>query len=521
MKQKIYKLCSIVLTLAMVLSVCVTATVTAAAATINYRDYVINRGNGLKNTYAKLKAGEEVNVFYFGGSVTVGSGATRQDVDSWRALTGKWLQTNFPSSTINNVNVAYGNTGSWLGLYRMVVEILPKNPDLIFIEFSINDKYDQISEVDASRQFETIIRTIRKQAPDCDIVNVLTTDKGETADLISDDMLHSQAAAHEKIAAAYNVPTLRVGHALVDQMYAEAGYGWESVWGEYFPPSLSGTAGYDIVHPNDKGYKVYFEVVKEYLNSELKSSKYDGKITKHIPPKLVNDYLLDGDMKYIDADNGLNNASGELGGNFTYDSSAGSYRDVMKGGVKGDRLTSRFVIKFTGTELSALYSAEGLNGFVLKVDGKDDFATKQKNVTVLVSGLKYGEHTVEIIPSFAQSGTTTLTFYGFFTRNENKASNANTIKTELKKEGSKYYYYYDGYKCNETDLVKINGTWYYIEKGVWAETVDTLHKINGKWFLIKKGIWKATTGLVQYKGKTFYVVGGKWNSSVNDLKKIN
>ena len=66
-----------------------------------------------------------------------------------------------------------------------------------------------------------------------------------------------------------------------------------------------------------------------------------------------------------------------------------------------------------------------------------------------------------------------------------------------------------------------SGKWYYLEEGVWANTVDTLHKINGKWFLIKKGIWTATTGLTEYKGKTFYVVGGKWNSSVNDLKKIN
>ncbi|MBQ4120073.1 MAG: hypothetical protein IJD45_06765, partial [Clostridia bacterium] len=107
-------------------------------------------------------------------------------------------------------------------------------------------------------------------------------------------------------------------------------------------------------------------------------------------------------------------------------------------------------------------------------------------------------------------------------KNCNICNAARTVADNLLiKQGTKSYYYYKGVKSTKTDLVKISGTWYYIENGVWAETVDTLHKINGKWFLIKKGIWKATTGLVQYKGKTFYVVGGKWNSSVNDLKKIN
>jgi glucan-binding YG repeat protein len=91
----------------------------------------------------------------------------------------------------------------------------------------------------------------------------------------------------------------------------------------------------------------------------------------------------------------------------------------------------------------------------------------------------------------------------------------------VKEADGKYHYYNNGVHSKVTDLVKIDGKWLYLEKGVWANTVDTLHKINGKWFLIKKGIWTATTGLTEYKGKTFYVVGGKWNSNVNDLKKIN
>ncbi len=415
MKQNLLKLCSVLLTFAIILSVCVFAVPSVIAATAKHKDHIVNRGNGLRNTYAKITKGEEVNVFYFGGSVTNGSGATRLDEDSWRGLTGKWLRTNFPDAYINNINAAYGDTGSWFGLYRLVTDILPQNPDLIFIEFSINDYYDQISKKDASLYFETIIRTIREQAPDCDIVNVLTTDQSKIPNLISDDMLHSQAQAHEDIAAAYNVPTLRVGHALADRLYQEAGYGWGNIWKDYVG---------DIVHPTDKGYKVYFEVFEEYLNSELKSGKYDGTKVNHKVPECVNDKLLNGDMQFIDADNDLNNASDAAGGKgFTYFSDLGTYSGALKGGVCADRNPASFVIKFTGTELSVLYkTSDKFNGFVLTVDGKDAFAVKKKNIAVLASGLKYGEHTVEMRFSFQQGGFDKINIFGFFARNENKAS---------------------------------------------------------------------------------------------------
>ncbi len=97
-----------------------------------------------------------------------------------------------------------------------------------------------------------------------------------------------------------------------------------------------------------------------------------------------------------------------------------------------------------------------------------------------------------------------------------------TNAPHLAQEGEEIYYYLDGVKQTEvTDLVWIDGVWYYIEEGRWASDIDTLHKINGKWFLVKGGIWNKTTGLEEYKGKTFYVSGGKWDASVTDLKKVD
>ncbi|MBR4761735.1 MAG: hypothetical protein IK086_03780, partial [Clostridia bacterium] len=47
----------------------------------------------LTNTMNKLKAGETLNVTYFGGSVTSGTGSTNASKNSWRALTTAFLKT--------------------------------------------------------------------------------------------------------------------------------------------------------------------------------------------------------------------------------------------------------------------------------------------------------------------------------------------------------------------------------------------------------------------------------------------
>ncbi len=414
MKHYILKLISFLLSFAIVLSVCFTTTVSAVTvkSTISYKDYIVNRGNGLKNTYAKLKAGEEVNIFYFGGSLVNGTTATPGNC--FRELTGKWLERNFPNATINNYNVAYGGTGTWLGLHRMYDEILSKEPDLVFIEFALNDLHEYVSPKDASMQLETIIRTIRKQAPDCDIVNLISTQETAIYDLITDDLPFSQAIAHIEIADAYNVPTLNIGHALADHLYQEAGYNYSEIWKDYM---------YDSCHPLDKGHKIYANVIEEYLESQLINGNHNGKIVNHTIPNLVNDYLHDGDMQYIDVDENLINQSFAFGGkDFEYEQFSNGI-GIFKDGAVGDRSTSRFVVKFTGTELSMLYkTSTNFNGFVVTVDGEDYFAVKHKNVAVLVSGIEYGEHTAEIRFSYKQGSSDIMNIYAFYTRNENKAS---------------------------------------------------------------------------------------------------
>ncbi|MBR5528641.1 MAG: hypothetical protein IKV97_06510, partial [Clostridia bacterium] len=85
--------------------------------TNEYERFITMRG-ALSNTLSKLTDKKELTVAYFGGSVTVGHGATDREKYSWRALTTKWLKENFPKANVTEVNAAIGATGSHLGAFR-------------------------------------------------------------------------------------------------------------------------------------------------------------------------------------------------------------------------------------------------------------------------------------------------------------------------------------------------------------------------------------------------------------------
>lgn len=388
-----------------------------AAGTNKYADFIKYRGQDLKNTYHKLNNGDELNVLYYGGSVTGGTGASNANKYSWRALVGNWFTENFPKATINNYNVAYGGTSSIFGAYRLNEDVISKDPDLIFIEFSINDHYDnqvrKVTKEEAARRYETIVRNIWKEVPDCDIVTVLTTEKGYINTNRTGEV-HSQAQGHEDVSITYKIPSLHIGRALVSKLSYGDAFG---DWNKYMT---------DIVHPNDKGYALYFEVFEEYLANCLLHKSYSGKVQNHSLPRQIHNTLLDGNITFIDADSQLLKSSNKLGGkNFTYSDGYSTLRDSFAGGVSATGgSNSKFVVEFTGTELTMIQHSDTVESFQITVDGKVDFVKCYGiKPEILVSGLNYGKHTLSISPIYENGASSGLFWIqGFFVRNEEKAT---------------------------------------------------------------------------------------------------
>jgi len=106
--------------------------------------------------FEKLEAGEDVTVAYIGGSITEGAGA-RSDYSYVQQCTN-YLVKHYPDAKIDQVNAGIGGTRSDYGNVRVGREVLSKDPDLVFIEYAVNDAWpgnDYIREA-----LESLIRTV-------------------------------------------------------------------------------------------------------------------------------------------------------------------------------------------------------------------------------------------------------------------------------------------------------------------------------------------------------------------------
>jgi lysophospholipase L1-like esterase len=231
-------------------------------------------------SFMMLKKEHKLTIGYFGGSITEGAGASNPDKTCWRALTTAWFREQYPQAQITEVNAAIGGTGSDLGAFRIEQDLLSKHPDLVFVEFAVND--GGADPVRAARSMEGIIRHIWRSNPKTDIIFVYTTteslaqayDKGEIPAAIQTE---------QKIADYYGIPTINMGYALWKKLH-DTGADWK-------------TLTIDTVHPNDEGYRIYTDVLINYL--KLHQSDKPAKPHIRLPAPMTHNPFENG--KLVDA----------------------------------------------------------------------------------------------------------------------------------------------------------------------------------------------------------------------------
>ncbi len=180
------------------------AAIMIAVSAAAYENKALNpfavRG-GLPNVAAKLEAGKPVKIAYFGGSITAQNG--------WRPQTLKFLQEKYPKSAISQIHAAIGGTGSNLGALRVNYDVIRFRPDLVFVEFAVNDNNDKVENIYA--HMEGIVRQIWRELPETDIIFVYTITAGRLADYQKGELPRS-ASAMEDVAAYYQIPMVDFGY---------------------------------------------------------------------------------------------------------------------------------------------------------------------------------------------------------------------------------------------------------------------------------------------------------------------
>ena len=208
---------------------------------------------GLPNFIARLKTGGEVKVAYLGGSITAQQG--------WRPKTLKWFGEQFPGARVSEINAAIGGTGSDLGVFRLQHDVLRHKPNLLFVEFAVNDAGASPEQI--YRCMEGIVRKTWKADPATDICFVYTL-AGNMLETLKQDRFPRSATAMEKVADHYGIPSIHLGLE-VARMEREG----KLVFSGAEPKTDAEKANLgdkilfspDSVHPYDAGHQVYFEAV--------------------------------------------------------------------------------------------------------------------------------------------------------------------------------------------------------------------------------------------------------------------
>jgi lysophospholipase L1-like esterase len=215
---------------------------------------------GLPKVFAKLARGGKVTVAYYGGSITAGPG--------WRTRTHEWLTQTFPNAQIEMVNAAVGGSGSLIGVFRADADLVAKKPDLVFIEFSLNDGSDVRDRPDeVTGALEGIARKLRNANPDTDICMMYTvTDEGIQR-FNSKKLFSNSVSLHEHFAAHYTLPSIHLGIE-VAQLVAEGKMVFK---GDKTPdgrtPDGKVVFTHDGSHPSEEGHRMNGEAAVRGLEA--------------------------------------------------------------------------------------------------------------------------------------------------------------------------------------------------------------------------------------------------------------
>ena len=187
---------------------------------------------GLPNLRTKLAAHAPVTVAFLGGSITknAGDGGFITEVAAW-------IEAQSAGVHVETINAGIGNTGSDLGTERIDADVLSHRPDVLFVEFAVND-----SDRECTADMEQIVRKTRTANPQTDIVFLYAV-MDWTLPRLETGKFPPSVIRHEKVAAHYDIPTIALGYEAARKIRL----------GEWTWKNFSN----DACHPTADGYVSY------------------------------------------------------------------------------------------------------------------------------------------------------------------------------------------------------------------------------------------------------------------------
>lgn len=246
---------------------------------------VLSTGNNarIKKAIAKARAGEEVNIGYIGGSITEGAAADPNE-NCYASLSAKAFGERYGvngGENVHYVNAGMSGTPSSLGIVRYerdVVDKLGKTPDILFIEFAVND-YGECTNGGA---YEGLIR--RGLQSDAAVVLIFSIFKQNKLD--SNRVMES---AYIPYGEHYDLPMVSMGDAVKERLSEDGFHDW------YYAS--------DGMHPTNDGHQLMADCVMTLIKTiGRESSEEDNIDSANLPAPKKTDAFTDVKTIWADTD---------------------------------------------------------------------------------------------------------------------------------------------------------------------------------------------------------------------------
>ncbi len=230
-----------------------------------YNRALLSEGNTSRLAAAmeKAKNGESITVAAIGGSITQGTAASSTN-SCYASKFFSWWQEKFPECEVNTVNAGIGGTDSYLGVHRADEQLLSYNPDVVVIEFSVNDTDKTMNKY----SYDSLVRKVLSAENEPAVILLFTTQEDGT----------SLQDVHKEIGKAYDLPMISYREAV----YPEVAAGTIN-WKDISP---------DNIHPNDIGHGIIGQLLSRYLDGiyDSDTASLAAEVTAFDTEGYTNDY---------------------------------------------------------------------------------------------------------------------------------------------------------------------------------------------------------------------------------------
>ena len=318
----------------------------------------------LAKVFAKARRGEPIKLGVIGGSITAGAIASSPG-NSYSGLLLAWWRKRFPKCEIDLVNAGVGGTGSMYGALRAGRDLLSGVPDLVVIEFAVNDNWTD------GEAYEGLVRQILAQPNQPAVILLfMMWERGG-----NDQEMQAKVGVH------YHLPMV----SFRDAMWLEMAAG-RIKWSDYIV---------DTVHPNDAGHAAaarFLTAMCETAMNAVTTGTFNAG--DPLPPPLHS--LAFQQVGWRDAAD-LVPVENE-GWRQTIDD---DNKPIWVGAGRDGRIS----FDWWGTGLVAVLARapDDLNRLRVGIDGAsfqtlDGSTQPRRGIIILAKDLAAGRHTVELVP---------------------------------------------------------------------------------------------------------------------------